>query len=147
MVSLPISTHAKPMPALLSLLFLDPKFQRLRYSAAFAGYAAIVTMGAIPGARAGIGNYAPGIVLHTLAYGAITLLLYTGSGGSAPSRALKAVATVAAMGAADELIQGFLPYRRGAVSDWLVDCNAAVMVAGLLWAFLPGQPRRAGPDR
>lgn len=135
------------MPALLSLLFLDPKFQRLRYSAAFVAYAAIVVMGAVPGARAEVGNYASGIVLHSLAYGAITLLLYTGSGGNPASRALKSVLTVAAMGAVDELIQSFLPYRRGAVGDWLVDCNAAVMVAGLLWAFLPGQRRTAGTGR
>ena len=115
------------MPALLSLLFLDPKFQRLRYSAAFVIYAVIVAMGSIPGARAEIGNYASGIVLHSLAYGGITLLLYTGSGGSAPARALKAVLTVAVMGALDELVQSFLPYRRGAVGDWLVDCNAAIL--------------------
>lgn len=128
------------MPALLSLLFLAPKYQRLRYGAAFLAYAAIVAMGAVPGARAEIGNYASGIVLHSLAYGAITLLLFTGSAGSAPARALKSVLTVAAMGAVDELVQSFLPYRRGAVSDWLVDCNAAVIVSALLWAFLPNQP-------
>ena len=51
------------------------------------------------------------------------------------------------MGAVDELVQSLLPYRRGAVADWLVDCNAAVMVAGLLWAFLPAQPRGAGDGR
>lgn len=135
------------MPALLSLLVLDPKFQRLRYRAALIVYAAIVAMGTIPGARAEIGNYASGIVLHSLAYGAITFLLYTGTSGTAPSRALKSVLTVAAMGAVDELVQSFLPWRRGAVGDWLVDCNAAIMVAGLLWAFLPGQPRRAGTGR
>ncbi|MBZ2206642.1 VanZ family protein [Massilia soli] len=135
------------MPALLSLLVLDPKLRRLRYSAAFLAYAAIVAMGAVPGARAEIGNYASGIVLHTLAYGAITFLLYTGSSGSAAARALKSVLTVAAMGAIDELIQSFLPYRRGAVSDWLVDCNAALLVAALLWAFLPRQPQPAGAGR
>lgn len=135
------------MPALLSLLVLDPKFQRLRCRAALIVYAAIVAMGAIPGVRAEIGNYASGIVLHSLAYGAITFLLYTGTSGTAPSRALKSVLTVAAMGAVDELVQSFLPWRRGAVSDWLVDCNAAIMVAGLLWAFLPGPPRRAGTGR
>lgn len=135
------------MPALLSLLILDPKFQRLRCSAAFVVYAVIVTMGAIPGARAEIGTYASGMVLHALAYGGITFLLYTGSSGSARARALKSVLTVAAMGALDELIQSFLPYRHGAVGDWLVDCNAAIMVAALLWAFLPGQPRRAGTGR
>ena len=135
------------MPALLSLLILDPKLQRLRYSAAFLVYAAIVAMGAVPGVRAEIGNYASGIVLHSLAYGAITFLLYTGSSGSAPARALKSVLTVAAMGAIDELIQSFLPYRRGAISDWLVDCNAALLVAALLWAFLPSRPEPAGAGR
>lgn len=135
------------MPVLFSLLFLDPRYQRLRYAAAFIAYAAIVAMGAVPGARAEIGNYASGIVLHTLAYGAITVLLFTGSAGSAPARALKSVLTVAAMGAVDELVQSVLPYRRGAVSDWLVDCNAAVLVAALLWAFLPNQPLAADSGR
>ena len=147
MVSLPISTRANLMPALFSLLFLDSKYQRLRYSAAFIAYAAIVAMGAVPGARAEIGNYASGIVLHSLAYGAITVLLFTGSGGTAPARAFKSVLTVAAMGAVDELLQSFLPYRRGAVSDWVVDCNAAVLVSALLWAFLPSQPLRAKTGR
>jgi len=135
------------MPALLNLLVLDPKLQRLRYGAAFLSYAAIVGMGAVPGARADIGNYAPGIVLHSLAYGAIAFLLYTGSGGSAAARARKSVLTVAAMGAIDEMIQSFLPYRRGAVSDWLVDCGAALLVAALLWAFLPRQSELAGTGR
>lgn len=147
MVSLPISTRAKLMPALLSLLFLDTRYQRLRYGAALIAYAAIVGMGAVPGARAEIGNYASGIVLHSLAYGAITLLLFTGSAGSAPARALKSVLTVAAMGAVDELVQSFLPYRRGALSDWLVDCHAAVLVSALLWAFLPNQPLAAKSGR
>ncbi len=135
------------MPALFSLLFLDPRYQRLRYRAAFLAYAAIVAMGAVPGARAEIGHYASGIVLHSLAYGAITLLLFTGSAGSAPARALRSVLTVAAMGAVDELLQSFLPYRRGALSDWLVDCNAAVLVSALLWAFLPRQPLAANSGR
>ena len=147
MVWFAVSTPATLMPSLLSLLILDPKFQRLRYCAALALFAAIVAMGSVPGVRAGIGDYASGVVLHSLAYGAITFLLFTGSSGSAAWRALRAVLTVAIMGAVDELVQSLLPYRRGAVGDWLVDCNAAVMVAGLLWAFLPDQPRPAGTGR
>lgn len=135
------------MPALLSLLVLDPKFQRLRYSAALALFAAIVAIGAVPGVRAGIGNYASGLVLHSLAYGAITFLLFTGSSGSAAARAIRSVLTVAIMGAVDELVQSFLPYRRGAVGDWLVDCSAAIVVAGLLWAFLTGRSRAAEAHR
>lgn len=128
------------MPALLSLLVLHPKLQRMRYAAAIVLYAAIVTVGAIPGARAEIGHYASGIVLHSLAYGSVTFLLYTGSAGSPFARMLKAVLTVAAMGAGDELVQSFLPYRSGALSDWLVDCSASALVASLLFAFLPARP-------
>lgn len=125
---------------LLSSLVLDPKFQRLRLYSALALYAAIVTAGSIPGARAEIGNYASGIVLHSLAYGTLTFLLYTGSSGSAGARALRSVLAVAAMGAGDELVQSMLPYRQGAIGDWLVDCTAAAAVAALLRAFLPRRP-------
>lgn len=129
--------------SLLSSLVLDPKFQRLRLYAAFLLYAAIVTAGSIPGARAEIGTYASGIVLHSLAYGTLTFLVYTGTGGGAGARALRSVLAVAAMGAGDELVQSMLPYRRGAAGDWLVDCTAAAAVAVLLWIFLPRPPAGA----
>lgn len=133
------------MPAFLSRLILEPKLRRLRYAAALLLYAAIVVMGSIPGARVEIGHFASGIVLHTLAYGAVTFLLFTGSNGRASQRTLKSVLTVMAMGAGDELVQSFLPYRSGALADWLVDCNAAVMVSGLLWAFLPDRGAQPHP--
>ena len=125
------------MPALFSLLVLDPKLRKLRYGCGVLMYAAIIGMGSIPGARAEIGNYASGMVLHSLAYATITFLLFTGSTGTARQRAIRSVLTVAAMGAFDELVQSFLPYRNGAVADWLVDCNAALITSALLWAFLP----------
>ena len=52
-------------------------------------------------------------------------------------RALLSVLMVAAMGALDEFIQSFLPYRRGAVSDWLVDITAATLVAAALYFLWP----------
>ena len=125
------------MPAFLSALIFDPKLRKLRTSLAILMYAAILGMGSIPGARAEIGHYASGLVLHSLAYAAITFLLFTGLNGSARERAIKAVLSVALMGALDELVQRFLPYRHAAVSDWIVDCNAALITAALLWAFLP----------
>lgn len=140
MLSLPFFPPPAQLMSLLSSLVLDPKFQRLRLYAALFLYAAIVTAGSIPGARAEIGTYASGVVLHSLAYGTLTVLLYTGTGGSAGARALRSVLAVAAMGAGDELVQSLLPYRRGALGDWLVDCSAAAAVAGLLWAFLPRRP-------
>ena len=125
------------MHSLFSLLVLDARLRRLRYRCALFLYAAIVLTGSIPGARAELGTLASGVVLHTLAYGAVTFLLYTGSAGPRRARAIRAVLTVFAMGAVDELVQSFLPYRSGALADWIIDCNAAVVTAGLLWAFLP----------
>lgn len=122
---------------MFSFLVLDPKLRRLRYGCALLIYAAILVMGSIPGARAEIGQYATGLVLHSLAYAVLTFLVFTGSTGSGRSRAIKSVLTIALMGAADELLQSFFPYRGAAVSDWLVDCNAAILTAALLWALLP----------
>lgn len=125
------------MIALLSHLVLAPKLRKLRLRLALLMYAAILIMGSIPGARAEIGYVASGFVLHAIAYGSLAFLIFTGSSGSAARRALKAVATVALMGAADELVQSMFPYRGAAVGDWLVDCGAAVLTAGVLWAWLP----------
>lgn len=125
------------MPALLHLLVLDPKLRKLRYGCAWLIYAAILLMGSIPGARAEIGEYATGVVLHSLAYAVLTFLVFTGSTGSGRQRALKSVLTVTLMGAGDELVQSLIPYRGAALSDWLVDCNAALLTAALLWALLP----------
>lgn len=125
------------MPALFALLVLDPKLRRLRLGCALLMYAAILVIGSIPGARAGIGHYATGVVLHSLAYAILTFLLFTGSNGSARRRALKSVLAVALMGAGDELLQSLFPYRGAAVADWLVDCSAAIIAATLLWALLP----------
>lgn len=137
MVSLAFSIAAFAMPALLNLLVLDPKLRKLRLAAAAAMYLTIVVAGSIPGARAEIGNYAPGIVLHSLAYATLAFLWFTGSTGSAPARAAKAILAVAVMGAGDEYIQSFFPYRGPDVHDWMVDCAAATVTSALLWALLP----------
>jgi VanZ family protein len=137
MVSLTFSAVASVMPAILSLLLLDPKLRVLRCALAIAFYVAIIVMGSIPGARAEVGEYAPGAVLHSLAYSALAFLWFTGSSGSPGARAGKAMLAVAVMGAVDELVQSFFPYRGAAVGDWLVDCAAAAATCALLWAVLP----------
>lgn len=131
------------MYAFFSLLVLDSRLRKLRYASALLMYAAILVMGSIPGARAEIGHYATGAVLHSLAYAVLTFLIFTGSKGSAGNRAVKAVLTIALMGAGDELLQTLFPYRGAAVADWLVDCSAAVVTSALLWALLP----RSAPAR
>ena len=134
------------MRAILSLLFLDPRYTNLRYRWAILLYLAVVFMGSIPGARASIGNYASGLVLHSLAYAVLTVLLFTGSNGSATQRAVKSILTVAVLGALDEFIQSFFPYRRASVIDWAVDCNAAIIVSLLLRAAWPRLTGSAAPS-
>jgi VanZ family protein len=128
------------MPALLSLLVLDPRLRKLRLGCALALYLAIVITGSIPGARAEIGHYAPGVALHSLAYATLAFLWFIGSTGNARQRTLKAVLAVALMGAGDELVQSLFPYRGAAVSDWLVDCCAAIATCAVLCAVLPKPP-------
>jgi VanZ family protein len=123
-------------------ILLGPEFRKLRYRCAWAMYAAIVVMGSVPGVRADIGDYAPGFVLHSLAYAILTFLLFTGGTGHARQRAIKAVLTVMAMGALDEFVQSFFPFRTAAVTDWLVDSGAAMLTSALLWTFLPSDHLR-----
>jgi VanZ family protein len=124
------------MPALLSTLVLDPKLRTLRRACAILMYLTIVVWGSIPGARAQIGHYAPGPVLHSIAYAVLAFLWFTGSAGSAAARAAKAVLAVAVMGAGDEFVQSFFPYRGAAVGDWMVDCAAALVTSTVLCIVL-----------
>ena len=128
------------MTAIFSLLVLDDRLRKWRTGLAFLLYALILILGSIRGARAELGHYATGIILHSLAYGGITMLLFTGGTGTGRQRAAKAVLIVMAMGALDEALQSLLSFRTGAVSDWLVDCTAAIASALLLWAILPATP-------
>lgn len=132
------------MPQFLSLLVLDERLRKRRYAAALAMFATIIALGSIPGARAEIGTFAPGLILHSIAYSCLALLLFTGLEGSRTERAIRAVLMVAAMGALDELVQSLLPYRVGSVLDWAVDCSAASTTAALLWAFLPAPVHSSG---
>lgn len=117
-------------------LFLDERGRTARTAAAITFFVAIVLVGAIPGARANIGIYATGIVLHSLAFGTISALLFTGMAGSIRYRFVRTLLTVAVMGALDELVQSLLPYRRGAVADWIVDCSASLAVCTCLALIL-----------
>jgi VanZ family protein len=118
---------------MLKQIFLTPSYARLRYWTAIVLYLLILIIGSIPGARQDIGEVASGVILHSLAYAGLTFLIFTGGSGTPSQRAGKAVLTIAAMGALDEFVQSFFPYRHGAVSDWMVDCTAAMLTAGFMW--------------
>jgi VanZ family protein len=129
----------RPLPA---LLVLDTRYRTLTFLAAFVLYFAVLVLGLIPGARAEIGNYAPGMVLHALNYSIIALLLFTGANGGAWSKALKSLLIVAVMGAVDEYVQSFFPYRTADITDWLVDIGAALITCSVLLMVWPKQARR-----
>ncbi len=120
---------------MIKQFILTNSHARLRYWTAIVLYLMILVLGSLPGARQDIARVAPGLILHSVAYAGLTFLLFTGGTGSLAQRAGKAVLTIALMGALDEYVQSFFPYRHGAVSDWLVDCNAAVLMAAFMWAL------------
>jgi len=128
------------MPALSTLLYAESRLRRAMHAAALLIFAAIVIAGSMPGARAEVGEYASGLVLHSLAYASLATLWFLGSSGSGLQRALKAVLAIALMGAIDEGVQHFLPYRSGTVRDWLVDVSAATVVATLLAMLVARRP-------
>ena len=120
------------MPALSTLLYAELHVRRGMHIAALLMFAGIVIAGSVPGARAEVGEYASGVVLHSLAYAGLATLWFLGSTGSTLQRAFKAVLAIALMGACDEGVQSFLPYRSGAVHDWLVDVSAATLASTAL---------------
>jgi hypothetical protein len=129
------------MTDMLSQLLMHPRLRSAFLACAALMYLAIIVTGNIPGARADIGHYAPGVVLHSSAYAVLACLCFLGSSGSPAARAVKAVLAVALMGAGDEVIQSFFPYRGADVRDWAVDCTAAVLAVLALCAALPKAPR------
>lgn len=129
------------MPAFLSLLLLDPRLRRARLATALVLYAGVIVAGSVPGARHEVGQFAPGIVLHALTYAFLSMLWFLGSTGSGALRAAKAVLAVALMGAGDELVQSFLPYRDGDMADWMIDVSAALLTGALLAALVPSHGR------
>ena len=124
------------MTNLLRLFFLSSVHARLRFWTAITLYLLILVIGSVPGARQDIGEVASGLILHSIAYAGLAFLIFTGSKGQLPLRAAKAVLTIAVMGALDEYVQSYFPYRHAQVSDWVVDCSAALAMSlfmSILW--------------
>ena len=131
------------MTTALSTLLTLPRVRRICQASAILMYATIIVAGSIPGARADIGRYATGAVLHSTAYAILAGLWFLGSAGGPATRALKAVLAVALMGACDEFVQSFFPYRGADVRDWAVDCASAIVTSTILsFALRPVIPVR-----
>ena len=121
----------------VTALLFHPRLRKLCIAAALVMYLTILVTGSIPGARADIGEYASGPVLHSSAYAVLACLWFFGTSGSLVARSCKAVLAVAAMGAGDEFVQSFFPYRGADVRDWAVDCASALITCTLLSLLLP----------
>ncbi|MES2830583.1 MAG: VanZ family protein [Pseudomonadota bacterium] len=124
------------LSSVLIVLFGE-RYRTLRFRTAFLLYFFIVVLGAIPNVRSEIGEFASGLVLHATAYAAITFLLSTGSGASRRRALFQAFIIALAMGALDEYIQSYFPYRRASLQDWLVDGTASLITVALLSRFSP----------
>jgi VanZ family protein len=110
----------------------NPRMRLLCLATAVLIYLTIITAGNLPGARADIGAYAPGVVLHSIAYAVLAALWFGGSRGTPLARVCKAVLAIAAMGAGDEYVQSFFPYRGASVHDWVVDVSAAIVASSVM---------------
>jgi VanZ family protein len=117
------------MRALLTKFIPEEHVETFLFRSGLMLYLAVIVLGSIPGAREEIGHVASGLVLHFTTYACIAFLLACGAAGNATAKALKAFCMVVAMGALDECIQATLPYRDGAVADWIIDVSAALAVA------------------
>ena len=120
------------MVKLIATFLIGTKYKKPRFHAAFILYFLILVLGSVPHARAEIDYVASGVILHSLAYSVITYLLVTGSNGSGLATSIRAFLIVVVMGAFDEYVQTFFPYRNAAISDLLVDSGASFVTAVLL---------------
>jgi VanZ family protein len=130
----------------LARVLLSSNFGKLCYASALVLFLLILVLGSLPGARQDIGQFASGLVLHAGAYAILAALVFFGSSGSASQRGVKTALTIALMGAADEFVQSFFPYRTAAVSDWLVDVTAGTAACAVLWQAWPRLIKRAAAD-
>lgn len=129
------------MRPFITLLIFDERYRKAQFRCAFLMYFAVLVLGSIPGARSEAGELASGLVLHVVTYSLITLLLFSGANGSVWQKACKSFLIVVAMGAIDEFVQSFFPYRSARVLDWLVDINTGFFMSALLSFIWPTSNR------
>lgn len=90
-------------------------------------FVVMVLVGTIPGYAKALSDATDDKLLHFCAYGVMSWLIFNGVRGVMLSRALRTLLLLAALGALDETIQSFIPYRTASVLDWYAD-----MLAGLI---------------
>lgn len=104
--------------------------------AAVAFFLLMIAAGSVPGKAEAASALVGDKLLHVLAYTLLTGLVFGALRGRPVSRGVRAVLTVAMLGAVDESIQALLPYRHANWADWKFDLMAAVACVSLLIVFL-----------
>lgn len=102
--------------------FWRPGVARICLPVAGVFFAVLITVGNLPGLAADMSDAFGDKRLHLLAYAFLTGLIYL-SVNRRP--ALVAMLAVTALGALDESIQSFFPYRQAELLDLLADILAA----------------------
>jgi len=92
----------------------------------------MVVLGAIPGKAQELTTAVHDKLLHFLAYGLLSALIYGGLPTSPVTRCIATLIAVASLGAIDEAIQALLPYREASWFDWEVDMMAALTCVVLM---------------
>ena len=102
------------------------------FVAASAFFILLVALGSIPGAANAMSEHYGDKLLHTLAYGVMSALYFHAYRGSKLARSSYTLATITLLGALDETVQSFLPYRNASLADWCFDVASALLIVLLL---------------
>ncbi len=98
-------------------------------------FALLLIIGSVPGYAKAASAMVDHRLLHFVAYGFLSALVYGCLSGAWTRRAKYTLLAIAALGALDESIQSFLPYRNGDFSDWVSDMLAALSCVAMLAFF------------
>ena len=98
-------------------------------------FALLLSIGSVPGYAKAASAMIDHRILHFVAYGFLSALIYGCMSGVPARRAKYTLLVIAVLGALDETIQSFLPYRNGAFSDWVSDMLAALSCVAVLAFF------------
>lgn len=105
--------------------------------AAMLLYILMVLVGAVPGKAEALSAAVYDKLLHFSAYAVLSGLVYCGLSGRPVPRALRTLIVAGALGALDEAIQSFMPYRHANWADWRVDMLAALSCVVILILLHP----------
>lgn len=92
----------------------------------------MIAIGSIPNEANKLSAVVPDKLLHMTAYGFLSALLYIGQRPGKRGRGLIVILAIGVLGALDETIQSFFPYRTAGLPDWLFDMLSACIVVTAL---------------